>query len=72
VQNAQAVAFQLLEMRKNMTHRKSFSFKKFRVSLLEHENSLTIPDCTLTFPRLQAVEEVYIVLFSFFTNGCAK
>jgi hypothetical protein len=30
--------------------------------LLEHENSLTIPNFTLAFPRLQAVEEDYIVL----------
>ena len=29
---------------------------------LEHENSLTIPDFTLAFPRLQAVVEDYIVL----------
>jgi hypothetical protein len=33
-----------------------------RLSLLKHENSLTIPDFTLAFPRLQAVEEDYIVL----------
>jgi hypothetical protein len=30
--------------------------------LLEHKNILTIPDCTLAFPRLQAMEEDSIVL----------
>lgn len=32
------------------------------LSLLEHEKNLTIPDFTLAFPRLQAVEEDDTVL----------
>jgi hypothetical protein len=42
-----------------------------RLSLFEHENSLTIPDVILALPCLQAAVVDYIGLLSFFTSGCA-